>query len=496
MTIRVRFAPSPTGHLHVGNARTALFNWLFAKKNGGCFILRIEDTDILRSEERFENLIYDDLSWLGLDWQEGPDVGGPFASYRQSDRLNLYREKAEQLVAEGKAYYCFCSEAELEAQASKAKEAGKNWRYPGTCQSLAAEEVRRRLEAKQPAVIRLKVRPGDIRFDDMVHGPMSFSSEVVSDLILIRSNGLPTYNYAVVVDDALMDITHVIRGDDHLSNTPKQVLIFEAFGWKRPAFAHLSTILGSDHSRLSKRHGATSIQNFQEMGILPEAMMNYMALLGWAHEDGKTEILSTGQLQQVFELERVSKSPAVFDMEKLYWINRHYMKECPRSRLIELAVPFLQKRLIISQVTREVLEWVGLLVDAELNTLDKLDDLPGKVDETCRFEAAEAIKTAEVQEVLAEPGARQVIQALLDQLNLSGSEVLRDWETITANIKMQTGQKGKNLFHPLRVALTGKASGREMDKLIAVYENGSRLALPQLVKNCRQRVSEFWGAIQ
>ena len=258
--IRVRFAPSPTGHLHVGNVRTAIFNWLFARKAGGPFIIRIEDTDIVRSEERFEGLIYEDLRWLGLQWDEAPDIGGPHSPYRQSDRLDLYRAKASQLVQSRRAFHCFCSEAELEKQAERAKLAGIPWKYPGTCQSLAEEEVRQRMDRGDASVIRLKVREGQIRFRDVVHGDMEFSSDVISDPILIRSNGLPTYNYAVVVDDALMEITHVIRGDDHLSNTPKQVLIYEAFGWPLPAFAHLSTILGSDHTRLSKRHGATSVR--------------------------------------------------------------------------------------------------------------------------------------------------------------------------------------------------------------------------------------------
>jgi glutamyl-tRNA synthetase/nondiscriminating glutamyl-tRNA synthetase len=357
------------------------------------------------------------------------------------------------------------------------------------------EEVQAKLREQQSHVIRLKVRPGQICFQDLVHGGMEFSSEVVSDLILIRSNGLPTYNYAVVVDDALMEITHVVRGDDHLSNTPKQVLIFEAFGWPLPAFAHLSTILGSDHTRLSKRHGATSIQNFEEMGILPEALVNYMALLGWAHEDGKTEILPVDQLIQAFELERVSKSPAVFDMEKLFWMNRHYMKECSRLRLIDLAIPFLQNQGVVGEATVDIHDWIGLLVEAELTTLNHLEELPAKVECMCRFEAARALQTPEVQEVLAIEGAGTVIHTLLEELSLPGIDVLRDWKQITANIKTKTGIKGKALFHPLRVALTGHASGREMDKLIAVFESGSRLNLPVPVKNCRQRVAEFCEAM-
>ncbi len=453
--------------------------------------MRIEDTDWVRSEERFEEVIYEDLKWLGLSWEEGPDVGGPCASYRQSDRVHIYREKAEELVAQGRAYCCFCVEADLEAQAARAKEAGVNWKYPGTCRALNSEEIRQRLAENLPHVIRLKVRDGIIRFADLVHGEMEFSSEVISDLILIRSNGLPTYNYAVVVDDALMKITHVIRGDDHLSNTPKQVLIYEAFGWAPPEFAHLSTILGSDHTRLSKRHGATSIQHFQEMGILPEALVNYMALLGWAHEDGKTELLQPAELIQYFALKRVSKSPAVFDMEKLFYVNRHYMKLAGRERLLDLSVPLMRRAGVVGEITAEIREWIGLALDAELNTLNHLSELPERVLQTCRFDAAEALSQPEVREVLADSGAGEVIRQLLVQLQIPGRDVVSDWKPILASLKSSTGKKGKDLFHPVRVALTGRTAGRELDKLIVIFESGYRLSLPAPVKNCRQRVVEF-----
>jgi nondiscriminating glutamyl-tRNA synthetase len=491
MNYRVRFAPSPTGHLHVGNARTALFNWFLARKTGGVFILRIEDTDLARSEERFEEIIYEDLKWLGLSWEEGPDVDGPHGPYRQSDRIHIYRGKAEELVDLGRAYYCFCGEAELETQAAHAKEAGVNWKYPGTCRALTLEEVQQKVDENIPHVIRLKVRDGAIRFADRVHGEMEFSSEVISDLILIRSNGLPTYNYAVVVDDALMKISHVIRGDDHLSNTPKQVLIYEAFSWTPPEFAHLSTILGSDHTRLSKRHGATSIQHFQDMGILPEALVNYMALLGRAHEDGKTELLSPAELTQNFALERVSKSPAVFDMGKLFFVNRHYMKLAERERLLALSVPLLQRAGVVGEVTSEVRGWIGLVLDAELNTLNHLSELPERVEQTCRFDAAEALSQSEVREALANSGAGDVIRQLLVQLQIPGRDVVSDWKLILTTLKSVTGKKGKDLFHPVRVALTGRTAGRELDKLMAIFESGYRLSLPMPVKNCRQRVAEF-----
>lgn len=491
ISVRVRFAPSPTGHLHVGNVRTAIFNWLFARKVGGKFIIRIEDTDTVRSEERFEGLIYEDLGWLGLHWEEGPDVGGPLGPYRQSDRLEVYREKALQLVGASRAFHCFCSEAELERQAEKAKQAGIPWRYPGTCQALSKDEARKRLDRGDASVIRLKVRPGQISFHDLVHGAMEFSSEVISDPILIRSNGLPTYNYAVVVDDALMQITHVIRGDDHLSNTPKQVLVFEAFGWPLPEFAHLSTILGSDHTRLSKRHGATSIKNLQDMGLLPEALVNYLALLGWAPKEGQSEILPLDQLIQSFDIGHVSKSAAVFDLNKLFWINRHYLKQCDRNRLTSLALPFLKESGLVETVDDAVVEWVSRVLEAVLPGVDHLSQVPAKAALIFDFDPAEAMKNEAVQHVLAESGATSVIRALGEELNRPGREVPRDWKEIVGAVKGTTGQKGKQLFHPVRVALTGSDSGPELDKLLPIFEAGSRLPLPRKVLSTRERVEAF-----
>ena len=296
--VRVRFAPSPTGHLHVGNARTALFNWLFARQNSGVMVLRIEDTDVERSEERFEGQLLEDLKWLGLDWDEGPDLDGPYAPYRQSDRLEFYRKQAERLLREDKAYLCFCSQEELEREREHALAHQQPPIYSGKCRALDPAESERRRTNGEPAAIRLRIPERPIRFHDIVHGPVEFSNEVVSDPIIVRSSGMPVYNYVVVVDDALMDITHVIRGDDHLSNTPKQVALYEALGWPVPEFAHLSTILGKDRERLSKRHGATSIANFREMGVLPEALMNYLALLGWAPSGGTREIFTPEELKK------------------------------------------------------------------------------------------------------------------------------------------------------------------------------------------------------
>src|SRR5437660_4583476 len=341
--VRVRFAPSPTGQLHVGNARTALFNWLFARQKGGVNVLRIEATDLARSEARYETQLIDDLKWLGLDWDEGPDVGGSYAPYRQSDRLEIYRSTADRLVQAQKAYYCFCTLEDLERDRQQSLAENRQPIYSGKCRNLDPAEVQRRRHAGEAAAIRLKIPEHPIKFHDIVHGDVQFASESVSDPIIMRSNGVPVYNYVVVVDDAEMKITHVIRGDDHLSNTPKQVALYEALGLPVPEFAHLSTILGPDRERLSKRHGATSIANFRDMGVLPEALMNYLALLGWAPSGGTRETFTPQELVKESRLDRVTPSPAVFDFEKLYWLNRHYIKGSARDRIVSLAASHFEK---------------------------------------------------------------------------------------------------------------------------------------------------------
>src|SRR5258707_1082613 len=327
--VRVLFPPAPRGRLHVGNARTALVNWLFARQNGGSHILRIEDTDLERSEARYEVQLMEDLKWLGLDWDEGPDVGGPHIPYRQSDRMDLYRSRAAQLVEARKAYYCFCTMEELERERELAMAEHRSAIYSGKCRNLSADEVARRLGAGEAAAIRLKIPERPIKFHDIVRGDVEFSNESVSDPIIMRSSGVPVYNYAGVVDDIEMKITHVIRGDDHLSNTPKQVALYEALESPVPEFAHLSTILGPDRERLSKRHGATSIANFRDMGVLPEALVNYLALLGWAPTGGTREIFSLQELVKEVSLGAGTPSPAAFGLEKLLLLKPHYIKQKP-----------------------------------------------------------------------------------------------------------------------------------------------------------------------
>ncbi len=495
--VRVRFAPSPTGQLHVGNARTALVNWLYARKTSGTMILRIEDTDLERSEARFETQLMDDLKWLGLDWDEGPDVGGPYAPYRQSDRVTVYREYAERLLSEGKAYLCFCSDAELQRQRELAHAEHRQPIYPGTCRGLEPKETLRRRDSGEACAIRLQIPERPIRFHDIVHGAVEFSNEVVSDPIILRSSGMPVYNYVVVIDDALMKITHVIRGDDHLSNTPKQVALYEALNWPVPEFAHLSTILGSDRERLSKRHGATSIANFREMGVLPEALTNYLALLGWAPSGGTREIFSPQELTQEFTLERVTPSPAVFDMEKLYWLNRHYIKESPIGRIATLAAPFfVQAELLPALVDDATRIWFERVISLLAPSVDRLDQLPERAAPIFGFDAVAALAAPDNAEVLAFPNTNTVFSrftAKILDLQSCGELPLtaERFKTVVNEVKAESSAKGKELFHPLRTMLTGSHSGPEFDKLIPIVEEGSALPLPKHVLSIVERVKAF-----
>jgi glutamyl-tRNA synthetase/nondiscriminating glutamyl-tRNA synthetase len=498
--VRVRFAPSPTGHLHVGNARTALFNWLFARQKHGTMILRIEDTDVDRSEPRFEDQLIADLKWLGLDWDEGPDVGGGYGPYRQSDRLAIYREHAERLVAERKAYLCFCTEQELQAERERATAEHRQPIYSGKCRAIDPAEAAARRASGEACAIRLRIPEHPIKFHDIVHGEVEFSNEVVSDPIILRSSGMPVYNYVVVIDDALMKITHVIRGDDHLSNTPKQVALYEALGWPVPEFAHLSTILGADRERLSKRHGATSIANFRDMGVLPEALVNYLALLGWAPPGGTREIFSLQELVKEFSLERVTPSPAVFDMEKLHWLNRHYIKEAAPGRIHSEALSFFAKAALVNGAEREsedrIAVWFSKLTDLLAPSVDRLDQIPDRASFIFYYDAKAALAAPGNAEVLGWPNteavlARFIYKILEDESAHEGKLTPEQFKKIVNEVKAESGAKSKELFHPIRIAVTGAHSGPEFDKLIPILEEGSHLQLPKHVKSVRERVEEF-----
>ena len=493
----MRFAPSPTGYVHVGNARTALFNWLFARHHQGDFVLRIEDTDVERSEARYETQLIADLRWFGLDWDEGPDIGGAFAPYRQSERREIYRQHAITLIDRGLAYFCFCTPEELEAEREAALKAGRQPKYSGRCRARPREESARKVAEGQPASVRLKISEGEFAWDDLVHGPTRFSSDVIGDFIVLRSEGNPAYNFAVVVDDAAMKITHVIRGDDHISNTPRQLAVYQAFGWEPPRFAHLSTILGPDRTRLSKRHGATSLENFREMGILPEALRNYLALLGWSASDGVSEIFSLDDLVRSFSLDRITRSPAVFDQEKLNWLNRHYMKEARLRRLAELAIPVFEEAGYLSvPASEDVLAWLEGVIDAVLKNLDYFSQLPRATRMIFEYDVRGVAENPETGAVLQEPGFRDVLahfipRALAASTAQESGLTYERFREITKEVQRETGKRGRDLFYPIRVALTGAVSGPELEKLIPIFEEGSRLALGHPVKGVAQRLREF-----
>jgi glutamyl-tRNA synthetase len=531
---RVRFAPSPTGLLHVGNARTALYNWLFARHTGGQFILRIEDTDLERSESRFELQLMEDLHWLGLDWDEGPGLAGlpdkgDYGPYRQSERLAIYAEHTEQLLVEGKAYRCFCTQEDLEAERQRATDANGPQIYSGRCRSLTDAEINRNLAARLPYAVRLKIEDHPLRFHDLVRGSVEFAAEAVSDPVLVRSaggvsGGIPVYNYVVTIDDALMNITHVIRGDDHISNTPRQVAIYQAFGWPVPEFAHLSTILGPDRERLSKRHGATSISTFRQMGYLPEAMANYLALLGWGAEDGKSETFTLAQLAPLFTLNRVTPSPAVFDFDKLNWLNRHYLKQADPERIAKLAerqfcqfrpdiFPLWSSSELYTAETLSLLasldppvhlnlpsnelitlrkEWFARLLALLVPAVDHFDQLPQKAAPILGFDPSSARANPENAAILAADSSRTVLGELANRARAHADLVTaEDFKAWINDIKAATGIKGKELFHPIRIAITGSHSGPEFDKIIPLIEDGAALGLA--IPSVRERIETFVG---
>ncbi len=491
---RVRFAPSPTGMLHVGNARTALYNWLFACHNGGDFVLRIEDTDVERSEVRYETQLIEDLRWLGLDWQEGPQIGGPYAPYRQSERLDIYREHTEQLLDAGKAYRCFCTAEELEQERQLALSQHRTQVYSGKCRTLTPQQSKARADAGESFAVRLAVPDTPLRFHDIVRGDVEFLSEAVGDFILVRSSGIPVYNYVVTIDDALMKITHVIRGDDHISNTPRQVAIYQAFGWSLPQFAHLSTILGSDRERLSKRHGATSVATFREMGILPQALANYLALLGWGAEGGTREEFTRDELIAEFKLERVTPSPAVFDWDKLHWLNRQAIKHSPLPELRALAWPYFAKLNWLPESTSEavveVIDWFDRVLTLFLPAVDQLQQLPEKAAVVWHL----ADVTQEDEAILRSEAGVKVARAFRAKVCAEAGVMTPErFKELMNEVKAETGVKGKELFHPVRIILTGAHSGPEFDKLIPLLEDGSRLDLPARVLSVRERV-ELWDS--
>jgi glutamyl-tRNA synthetase/nondiscriminating glutamyl-tRNA synthetase len=511
--MRVRFAPSPTGHLHVGNARTALFNWLLARGSGGAFVLRIEDTDTQRSTQESEAAIEDDLRWLGLDWDEGPETGGPCGPYRQSERLHLYQSYAQELLTSGSAYYCFCSPAQLDADRQAAVAEGRPALYSGRCRGLSIEQAQARMAAGEQPAIRFRVPnegedQGDVTFNDIVRGEVRFPRDVIGDPVIVRADGHPAYNFAVVVDDALMEITHVIRGEDHISNTPRQVLLYQAMGFTPPKFAHLALVLGPDHSPLSKRHGATSVAEFRAKGYLPEAFVNYLALLGWSPRPGSAaarsvaddaaELLPVDELARRFSLERVGHSAGVFDEEKLAWVNRHYLKMADPARIAALAVPYFQQAGIPMTPAARGIDFLAGAMAMATASVDRLNQIPPRLRLLFDYDAARALAQPGVRDEMAADGARAVTSALAEELASAPRLDRETFRAVANQIKTRTGQKAKALFHPIRVALTGRAEGPELDLAIPAIDRGAELpsdaGVPKIL-GCRERAAAFVAAL-
>ncbi|MFH0803129.1 MAG: glutamate--tRNA ligase [bacterium] len=486
--IRVRFAPAPTGYLHIGGARTALFNWLFARKTGGTFVLRSEDTDLARSSLESERAIMDDLLWLGLPWDEGADkwdaglLDKAFGPYRQTERLPIYREHAERLLQKGLAYPCYCTEEELEER-RKISLAGKETpRYDGRCRELSAEEEKKYISEGRKATLRFKVPPVKVLVEDLIRGEVRFDAELIGDFVLMKSNGTPSYNFAVVVDDSTMRISHIIRGDEHLTNTPRQILLYQALEAPVPCFAHIPMILAPDHTKLSKRHGTTSVEEFREQGFLPEAIINYIALLGWAPEADQeffdeppradeSSALKTilGNMTEAFSLERVARNPAVFDVEKMKWMNGHYIRKKSGKALLLMdgggkpsALAYLKETYPELPHDSESLEGIVEALKDQIQLMSEIAPAAGI------FLEEKLPLTEEALEVLKWENSRAVLEILAEEINKELNGVPELIAAVQSAFLARCGKKirGKELYFPIRAALTGKVHGPELTQVI------------------------------
>jgi len=475
--VRVRYAPSPTGHLHIGNARTAIFNYLFARHHGGDFIIRIEDTDVKRNVAGGEENQLAYLKWLGVDWDESVDQPGACGPYRQTERLDIYRKYWQDLLDRGLAYRCYCTEEELEREREEQLAQGLNPRYSGKCRGLSAEEQARLTAEGREASVRFRVPEGrTYTFQDMVRGAITFRSEDFGDFVIVKKDGIPTYNFAVTVDDHLMGITHVLRGEDHITNTPRQLMIYEAFGWTPPEFGHMTLIVNEQRKKLSKRDETIIqfIEQYDKLGYLPEALFNFIALLGWSPE-GEREIYSREELIGIFDAGRLSKSPAVFDSAKLLWMNQHYLKAAPAERVVAMCVPHLQAAGRLPEQPSEAdLEWAAALVELFREHLRYAAEIVPLSD---MFFGDAPEPDEEGRAVLAEPTVPAVLEAFRRQAEAAAPEEF-DRDRIQAMIKAvqaETGAKGKALFMPIRVALTGQTHGPDLAGCIRVLGRGETL---------------------
>ncbi|MEC2304900.1 MULTISPECIES: glutamate--tRNA ligase [Heyndrickxia] len=465
--IRVRYAPSPTGFLHIGNARTALFNYLFARSKGGKFIIRIEDTDQKRNVEGGVESQLKYLKWLGIDWDESIDVGGEYGPYRQSERLDIYKKYYEELLDRGLAYKCYCTEEELEAEREAQLARGEMPRYSGKCRHLT-EEDRKRLEAegRKPS-IRFHVPEGKVyTFNDIVKGEVSFESDGIGDFVIVKKDGMPTYNFAVTIDDHLMKMSHVLRGDDHISNTPKQLMIYEAFGFEPPVFGHMTLIVNEHRKKLSKRDGSIIqfIEQYAELGYLPEALFNFIAMLGWSPK-GEEEIFSREEFIQIFDPERLSKSPALFDRQKLAWMNNQYMKKLDLDKVVELALPHLVKAgLVPENRTPEEEQWVRKLISLYQEQMS----YGAEIVELSKplFFTDEITYDDEAKAILSGEHVPEVLRAFLEELDRIEPFEAGEIKKAIKAVQKATGQKGKKLFMPIRVAVSGQTHGPELQSLI------------------------------
>lgn len=480
--VRVRYAPSPTGHLHIGNARTALFNYFYARHSEGDFIIRIEDTDQKRNIADGEKSQLDNLKWLGIDWDESPDKPGDVGPYRQSERKEIYQPLIDQLLASNRAYKCYCTEEELEAERDAQKARGEIPHYSGKCANLTPAEQAEKEAAGLTPVIRFRVpKNREYRFHDMVKGDITFDSDNIGgDFIIQKKDGMPTYNFAVVVDDHMMKMTHVLRGDDHIANTPKQLMIYEAFGWKPPKFGHMTLIINADTGKkLSKRDESVLqfIEQYRELGYLPQAMLNFIALLGWSPK-GEEEIFSRDEIIKMFEASRLSKSPASFDAKKLEWIGNYYIKQVDAEKLTEMCLPYLQEAgRIENDPTPEKMEWVRKLVALYQPQMSYAAQI---VDLTTMFFADHPVLDEEAKTVLAGETVPAVLQAFKTRLEQMDTIDAAAVKAAIKAVQKETGAKGKNLYMPIRIAVSGVMHGPELPDTVELL--GKEKALAHLNK--------------
>lgn len=488
--VRVRYAPSPTGHLHIGNARTALFNYLFARHLNGKMIIRVEDTDTKRNVEGGEQNQFRYLKWLGIDWDESIDKDGGFGPYRQTERLDIYKVYWQKLLDSGQAYKCYCTEEELEQEREEQMARGEMLRYSGRHRDLTPEQQQAfEAEGRVPS-IRFRVPENKTyRFTDMVKGEVSFDSNGSGDFVIVKKDGIPTYNFAVVIDDHLMKISHVLRGDDHISNTPRQLMIYEALGWEPPVFGHMTLIVNEQRKKLSKRDESIIqfIEQYHDLGYLPEALFNFIALLGWSPE-GEQEIFSQEELIQQFQASRLSKSPAVFNTEKLAWVNNHYLKMLSEEEVVKLVLPFLQKAgLLPKELSEEQHQWATQLI---LLYQERLHYGAEIVEQTALFFKEQLTYSEEAKAVLREEQVLEVAQALITQLKQAEEYTA---ETIKAAIKAvqkETGFKGKQLFMPIRVIATGEVHGPDLNQTLYL------LGRERVLSRVEQLVADYHTMVQ